>query len=175
MDNIRDSLFYFSLVAILFLIIIFVVFRIFLKKFKFTNKNIEIYGLLLNLDTVSLLSIATTTVNYLFLVWWTISFQGLNIIFVAVTLLLVIISDALLDNFNKLWVSLLFTGVTCGAIQIIYLLFNYLTTEKFNFMLLLILFLVILFVFLYYTYNLLRNINNIVVKNKYLKNKKYKV
>ena len=175
MENIRGEIVNFFIVAFVFLVIVFIIFRVFTKKFKFKDKNVEIYGLLLNLDNLSLVSIASITINYVFLVWWTLSFQGLNIIYIAVTLLLVIISDAVIDNFRGLFISILLSIVNCGAIQIIYLIYHYLTEEVFSFMLLLILFLVILFVFLYYTYNLLRGINNVVVKNKYLKNKKYSV
>ncbi len=175
MENIRGELINFLMVAIVFLIGIFVVFRIFLKRFKFDTKNIEVYGLLLNLDTVSLISISASTINYLFLVWCTITFQELNVIYIAVMLLLVIISDVVIDNFKGLWVSFILTAISCGAIEIIHLMFRYLTKETFSYPILLILCLVVLFVFLYYTYNLLRGINNVVVKNKYLKKKKYTV
>ncbi len=162
-------------VAIVFLISIAVLFKIFCRKFKFNNKNIELYGLLLNLNTQSLLSIAAITINYLFLVWCTISFKGLNIIYIAIILILVIISEAIIDNFKGLPLSLLLAIINCGAIQVIYLIYQYLTKEYFSYILMLILFLVILFVFLYDTYNLFRGINNIVVKHKYLKRKKYKI
>ena len=175
MENIRGELINFLLVAVVFLFIVFIVFRIFLKKFKFNDKNVEVYGLLLNLDNLSLISLAANTINYLFLVWCTITFQGLKIIYVAITLILVILGDAVIDNFKGLWISILLTIVNCGAIEIIYLMFKYITTETFSFPVLLILCLTILFVFLYYTYNLLRSINNIVVKNKYLGKKKYMV
>jgi len=159
------------------MVIIAVVFSIFCKKFKFDKKNIELYGLLLNLNTPSLVSISALTVNYLFLVWCTIKFDGLNMIYIAFTAILVIISDAVMDNFKNLPLSLLLTVVNCLAIEVIYLIYNYITEELFSLPLLIILFLVILFVFLYFTYNLFRQINNIVVKEKYTnnKNKKYKI
>lgn len=177
MENIEivNGLVNFTVVAIIFLVALAILFGIFCKKFKFNNKNIELYGLFLNLDTPSLISIAALTVNYLFLVWCTISFNGLNVIYVAFIAILVIISDAVCDNFKKLPVSLLLMVVDCVAIEVIYLIYNYLTKEVFSYGLLLILFLVILFVFLYYTYNLFRSINNIVVKHKYLRDKEYKI
>ncbi|MBQ6495335.1 MAG: hypothetical protein IJI49_04970 [Bacilli bacterium] len=164
----------FTAVSIVFLIVLLIIFSIFLKKFKFNKKNIEIYGLFLNLDTISLISISSLTINYLFLVWCTLSFQGLNIIYVSFTIILVFLSDAVSDNFNNLPKSLGLTVVNCAAIQITYLIYNHLMTEKFSYLLAIILGLVVLFVFLYYTYNLLRQINNIAVKQKYQKEKKYK-
>lgn len=177
MDNIEiiNGLVNFAAVAIIFLVVLAILFSIFCKKFKFNKKNIELYGLFLSLDTSSLISIAALTVNYLFLVWCTISFSGLNVIYIAFTTILVILSDIVVDNFKKLPISLLLTVINCAAIQIVYLIYNYLTKESFSYILIIILFLVILFVFLYYTYNLFRQINNIVVKHKYLKEKNYKL
>lgn len=174
-EEIIGSLINFFAVAVLFLIGIAIVFKLFCRKFHFNNKNIELYGLLLNLNSASIFSMAAITINYLFLVWCTITFQGLNIIYIAVTLILVILSEAVLDNFKGLPKSLLLSIVNCVAIQVIYLIYHYLTEEFFSYPLLLVLFLVILFVFLYYTYNLFRGINNIVVKSKFLKKKNYKV
>ncbi len=174
-EEIIGELVNFFAVAVLFLIGIAVIFKLFCRSFKFDKKNVELYGLLLNLDTPSLISIAAITINYLFLVWCMISFQGLHIIYIAVTLILVILSEAVIDHFKGLFWSLGLTIINCGAIQVIYLLYHYLTEEAFSYPLLLVLALVILFVFLYFTYNLLRGINNVVVRGKYLKEKKYKV
>lgn len=174
-EQIMSELINFFIVAIVFLMGIAVAFRIFCKRFRFNDKNIEIYGLLLNLNTTSLISIAAITINYLFLVWWMISFKGVNVIYIAITLILVIISEAVIDNFKGLPLSMLLSFINCSAIQVIYLIYRYVTEENFSFLLLLVLGLVVLFVFLYYTYNLFRQINNIVIKHKFLKNKKYTV
>lgn len=164
----------FTAVSIVFLVVLIIIFSIFVKKFKFNKKNIEIYGLFLNLDTVSLISISALTINYLFLVWCTLSFRGLNIIYASVTIVLVFLSDAVSDNFTNLPKSLGLTAVNCAIIQITHLIYNHLINEKFSYPLAIILGLIVLFVFLYYTYNLLRQINNIAVKQKYVKEKKYK-
>ena len=174
-DLIMSELINFSIIAVVFLVGITIIFTIFCKKFKFNSKNVELYGLLLNLNTTSLISMASLTINYLFTVWCTLSFEGLNIIYIAIILILVLISEAVIDNFKGLIQSIPLALINCGAIQIIYLLYNYITTENFSYLLLITLFLVILFVFLYHTYNLFRGINNIVIKNKYLKNKKYNI
>lgn len=172
-EEIISELITFFLVAFIFLIVIAIAFRIFCKHFKFNDKNVELYGLLLNLNTTSLISIASITINYLFLVWWMISFKGVNVIYIAITLILVLISEAVIDNFKGLPLSMLLAAINCAAIHVIYLIYQYVTLENFSFLLLVVLGLVVLFVFLYYTYNLFRQINNIVIKHKYLKNKKY--
>ena len=169
------DLIYFFVVAVIFLTVIAVAFKIFCKHFKFNDKNVEIYGLLLNLNTTSLISIATITINYLFLVWWLISFNGANIIYIAITLVLVLISEAVIDNFKGLPLSMLLTLFNCAGIHIVSLIHNYVTNEAFSYILTIVLALVVIFIFLYFTYNLFRQINNIVIKHKYLKNKKYTV
>lgn len=174
-EEIIKDLIDFFVVAVIFLMAIAVIFKIFCRKFKFDDKNVEIYGLLLNLNTTSLISIATITINYLFLVWWLITFKGLNVIYVAITLVLVLISEAVIDNFKGLWLSMLLSGINCGSIHVIYLIHQYIALEEYSYLLLVVLILVVVFVFLYFTYNLFRQINNIVIKHKYLKNKKYTV
>ena len=174
-EEIITDLIYFFIVAVTFLLTIAISFRIFCKRFRFNDKNVEIYGLLLNLSTTSLISIATITINYLFLVCWLISFKGLNVIYVAITLVLVLISEAVIDNFKGLPVTMLLSGINCGAIHLIYLIHQYVILEESSYLLLVVLVLVVVFVFLYFTYNLFRQINNIVIKHKYLKNKKYTV
>lgn len=174
-EEILSNLIDFFIVAVIFLIVIAVCFKIFCKKFKFNDKNVEIYGLLLNLNTTPLISISTITINYLFLVCWLISFKGLNVIYVSITLILVLISEAVIDNFKGLPLSMVLSGINYGAIHITYLIYQYVTLDEFSYLLLVVLGLVVLFVFLYFTYNLFRQINNIVIKHKYLKNKKYTI
>lgn len=173
--DIINGLVNFLVVAIIFLAALFVAFMVFCKKFKFDKKNIELYGMFLHLKTTSLIAVSALTINYLFLVWATVSFTGLNIIYVAFTLILVLISDIVMDNFKSLPIDLALTVGNCLAIEIVYLIYNYLTVEYNSIMLFIILVLVVIFIFLYYTYNLFRGINNVVVDHKYLKKKKYKV
>lgn len=173
--NIMNGLVNFSAVALLFLLIIFIVFTLFCKKFKFNKKNIELYGLFLNLNTKSLIAISAMTIHYLFLVWCTITFEGLNVIYVSFIFILVLISDVALDDFKKLGIDIGLNIINCGAIQLIYIIYNYLTKEVFSYILLVVLILLILFVFLYFTYNFLRQINNSVIKHKYVNKNKYKI
>ena len=148
-ENIISELINFSIVSAIFLIGIAIIFKLFCKTFKFNSKNIEIYGLLLNLNTTSLISMASLTINYLFLVWCTISFKGINVIYIAIILILVLISEAAIDNFKGLRKSIPLAVVNCIAIQIISLLYKYIIEYEFSYLLLIILFLSILFVFLY--------------------------
>ena len=173
--DIINGLINFLVVALIFLAGLFTAFMIFCKKFKFDKKNIELYGMFLHLKPSSLVAVSALTINYLFLVWATVSFTGLNIIYVAFTLILVFISDISMDKFNALPKDIGITITNCLAIQVVYLIYDYLTTEYSSIMLFIILVLVVIFIFLYYTYNLFKSINNVVIDHKYLKKKKYKV
>ena len=171
--GIGTELLYFSVAAFLFIVIIGIVFRIFCQRFQFDNKNIELYGLLLNLNNSSLISISAITIQYLFIVFCTISFRGMNLVYLAVIFILVLISEAVIDHFKGLPMSMLIAFINCGAIHVVYLLYDYIAHEEFSYLLLIVLFLVVMFIFLYDTYNLFRGINNVVVQNKYLRKKKY--
>lgn len=173
--EIINSLLNFSLVGLIFVLVLFITLKIFLKKFKFDKKNIELYGIFLQLKTTSLISIAALTINYLFLVWATASFKGLNIIYITFTLILVLISDIVIDKFNNIPRHLLQIIGSSLTIELVYLIYNYLNTEYNSPILFIVLLLVIIFAFLYYTYNLFKNINNVVIDQKYLKRKKYKI
>ena len=173
--DIQNELYYFFGASILFLITVAIVFTIICKKYKFNNKNAEIYGLLLNLNNTDLISISAMTIYYLLIVFCTISFRSMNMIYLSIAIILVLISEVVLDNFKRLPLSIGLTIANCGAIEIVHLLYDYITQEQFSYLLLVMLFLVMLFIILYDTYNRLRKINNIVVKNKYLKKNKYKL
>ncbi len=172
-SEIQSELIYFFAAAFIFILVVAIIFGIFCKKFKFNSKNVKLYGLLLNLNTSSLISISAITIQYLFIVWCTISFHGMNMIYLAIILILVLIGEAVIDNFKGLPLSIVIALINCGAIHVVYLLYDYIAHEEFSYLLLVVLFLVVMFVFLYDTYNLFRGINNVVVKNKYLKKKRY--
>ena len=174
--EIQNEIYYFAFAAILFLIIIAIIMTIFCKNFKLNKKNIKIYGVLLNLNTMSLISISAMTIYYLFSVFCMISFHGMNLIYLSIFLILVLISEVVIDNFKELPISIGLALTNACVIHIVYLIYDYITQENFSYLLLIILFLVILFVFLYNTYTLMKNINNIIIQNKYLvKKKKYKI
>lgn len=174
--SIFNGLVNFLVVSVIFLIVIFISFIIFCKKFKFDKKNIKLYGLFLQLNNTSLIAISVNTINYLFLVWVTLNFEGLNIIYISIILILSLVSDFALDNFKNIPKTILSTILNCLAVEMVYLIYNYLTTEYNSIMLDIVIVLLIIFIFLYFTYNLLRNINNIVADHKHINKKKnYKV
>lgn len=174
--EIMSGLVNFIIVAVIMLVSLAVCLNLFCKNFKLSKDKIKIYGLFLNMNTKSLIAISSLTINFTFLVWWTLNFCGLNVIYIVFSLILMLIADIVLDNPKGSIISILLTVLNCILIQIIYMLYEYLTTEYAHYMLMAVLSLLIIFSFLYYAFNLFRMLNNIVIKNKHIKKKeKYKV
>ena len=174
--DIVSGLVNYILVAILLLFSLGVVLSIFCKKFKLDDSKIKLYGLFLNMDTKSLVAISSLTINFTFLIWWTLNFCGINVIYIVFTLILLLISNIVLDDSKGVIFSVLSTIVSCSLIQVIYMLYVELTTNNPPYMVMAVEALLIIFAVLYYAWSFTRTINNIVVKNKHIKNKaKYKV
>ena len=112
-QDIQSELIYFFFVSFLFLFVVGIIFRIFSKKFKFNKGNIELYGLLMNMNNMSLISISTITIQYLFVVFCTISFHGMNIIYLSIILILVLLSEVVIDNFKGLPISIMIALINC--------------------------------------------------------------
>jgi len=166
----------FIIVAVILLVSLAICLNMYCKKFKLSEDKIKIYGLFLNMNTKSLLAISSLTINFTFLVWWTLSFCGLNVIYIVFSLMLMLIADIVLDNPKGALISTLLTVINCTLIQVIYMIFDHLTTGNAPYMLMAVLVLLIIFTFLYYAFNLFRMLNNIVIKNKHIKKKdKYKI
>lgn len=174
-NEIVNGLFNFVIIAVIFFIITAIVLRILSNRFKIEDKKTKIYGLFLNLNKKSLVSISALIVNYLFLSWWTIKFCGLNIIYIAFSLVLLLISDIAQDNAKGAILSVILTVANCSLVQIIYLIHGFVTESK-SLLLMIVLVLLVIFSILYYAYLLFKSSNNIIIKNKHIKHKqKYKV
>lgn len=174
--DIFSELMLFLVVAVIFLVVLSIVMMLFLKNFKVDEKKIKLYGLFLNMDNKSLIAFSALSINYLFLVWCMASFNDINVVYVFFTYLLVFISDVVRKNFPKGFINLILCGVNCLFIHIVYIIHSYLIEQYQNPILIVVLVLSLIFIFMYYTYNLFRSLNDVVLQNKYLMDrKKYKV
>ena len=173
--NTIGNLALFLVVAIIFLVILAIIFAIFLKNFKVDENKIKLYGLFLNMDNRSLIAFSALSINYLFLVWCMVCFDNINVIYVFFTYALVMISDIVRQNFPGIFINMIYSGINCLAIWVVHLIYTYLTTETNSLVLIILLVFTLILIFLYYTYNLFRGLNDVVIKNKYLEKKKYKI
>jgi len=171
LENIINFLF----VALIFLGVLAVTFKITLKNYNVKTSKLKFYGLFLGMDNKSVLAFSLVTLNYIFLIWCTATFSGINIVYILITLFFTLLSDILIKDFNKIPLNLLFTLINCLCIYVTSLVYNYLMNEEYtSLFLLIVLGLLIIFVFLYFTYITFRLLNNIVLKQENLQKKNYK-
>ena len=171
--DILSNIILFGIVALIFLIVIAIIFRITLKKYNVKSNKLKFYGLFLEMDNRSIIAFSAITLNYIFLIWCTTTFTGLNYIYVLITVVFMLISDIITKNYQKIPRNLLFTAINCLCIYVINIIYNYLVNEYTSLFLLIILGLLMLFVFLYYTYTAFKLLNEVAMKNKLFKNKNY--
>ena len=164
----------FLLVALIFLGVLAVTFKITLKNYNVRTSKLKFYGLFLGMDNKSILAFSCITLNYIFLIWCTATFSGINVVYILITILFVVLSDILIKDFHRIPIDLLFTVINCLCIFVTSLIYNYLIDEYTNIFLLIVLGLVIIFVFLYFTYITFKLLNNIVLKQENLQKKNYK-
>lgn len=170
LGNIVDFLF----VALIFLFVLAITFKITLKNYNVKTSKLKFYGLFLGMDNKSVLSFSCITLNYIFLIWCTATFSGMNIVYAGITIFFVLLSDILMKDYRSIPINLAFSLINCVCIYVVSLVYNYLTGEYTTIFLLIVLGLLIIFVFLYFTYVTFKLLNNIVLKQENLKKKNYK-
>ena len=170
LENIINFLF----VALIFLGVLAVTFKITLKNYNVKTSKLKFYGLFLGMDNKSILAFGSVTLNYIFLIWCTATFSGINVIYILITVIFTLFADILIKEYKRIPIDLLFTMINCLCIFVISLLYDYLVNEYTTIFLLIILGLVIIFVFLYFTYITFKLLNNIVLKQEHLQKKNYK-
>ena len=175
-DNITllSNMINFLVVGIVFILVLAIVFRISLKNYNVKTSKIKFYGLFLGMDNRGVLAFSLITLNYIFLIWCTATFTGLNIYYVFVTVLFMILSDIIIKDYNRIPVDLVYSMINIGSIFVTSLLYDYLINKYQSVLLLIVLGLVVLMVFLYFTYITFKLLNNIVLKEENLKKRDYK-
>ena len=107
--NIFSNLMTFLIVAIIFLVALFVIFMITLKNYNVKSSKLKFYGLFLEMDNRGILAFSAISLNFIFLVWCTTTFTGLNYIYVLMTLTFMVFANLVNRNYKKLPRDLLFT------------------------------------------------------------------
>ena len=164
----------FLFVALIFLAVLAITFKITLKNYNVKNSKLKFYGLFLGMDNKSVMAFGAVTLNYIFLIWCTATFSGINIVYALITTFFVVFADILVKDYKRIPIDLLFTVINCLCIFVISIVYNYLTGEYTSIFLLIVLGLLIIFVFLYFTYITFKLLNNIVLKQENLQKKNYK-
>ena len=170
--EIIKTLINFFLVGIIFLIVMAVTFKILLKKYSVDNAKIKFYGLFLGMNNKQILSFSMISLNYLFLVYNLISFNNINIIIIFISSILVILSDITLKNYPKGLLNILYEIISLLSIYITNILYNYVLEQNSPIILVCLVFVIILSV-LFYSFTLFKTLNNVIIKDKHIKEEKY--
>ena len=164
----------FLLVALIFLAVLAITFKITLKNYNVKTSKIKFYGLFLGMNNRSILAFSFITLNYIFMIWATATFSGINYIYVIIMFFFMIGADIITRMYKRIPIDLVFLVINTLCIYVSSMIYNYLTNEYTSVFLLVILGLVIIFIFLYFTYITFKLLNNIVVNQENLKKKNYK-
>lgn len=163
------SFFDFILVFTLVILAMEVVFNIMMKKFEFKEDKIGFYGIFMHLDTKGVIALSAATIKYIFILW---SLLGGVEITIAHLIFLLIISTVY--NLSLLNIKGLFLDIVNSVVIYFYflccnLLNNYLAEVRSEWYIIMILILSVIFVAIYSSYFILKNINDVVGKNEYVR------
>ena len=70
---------------------------------------------------------------------------------------------------KKVIINLLLDLISLGGIKLVYLIHDYIINEYYSVWMLLLLVFLMIFLLLYLSYTLLKNIKNVVIRNKYVR------
>ena len=162
----------FLIVGLIFMGALAITFKILLKKYSVDNGKIKFYGLFLGLNNKQILSFSMISLNYIFLVYNLLTFNKVNIILLTFSCLLVIISDILIKNYPKGLMNILYEIISILTILVNGMLYAYIEDQSSIMVLICIIFVIILSV-LFYSFVLFKSLNNVIVKDKFIKEEKY--
>ena len=91
--------------------------------------ELKFYGLFLGMDNKSVMAFGSVTLNYIFLIWCTATFSGINIVYGLITLVFVLLADILVKDYKRIPIDILFTLINCLCIFVTSIVYNYLTDE----------------------------------------------
>ena len=158
-----ENVLYFASVGLIVLISLYAILKILIKKFNPEESKVNIYGILQGMKNTEIISLSCSIVSYIFLLYIMASFIDLNL-YIALTL----ISGLLIKN-KKVIINLLLDLISLGGIKLVYLIHDYIVNEYYSVWMLLLLVFLMIFLLLYLSYTLLKNIKNVVIRNKYVR------
>ena len=171
-NEIIYNLISFLIVGLIFMVALAVTFKILLKQYSVDNAKIKFYGLFLGLNNKQILSFSMISLNYIFLVYNLLTFNIVNIIFITFSTILVLLSYILIKNYPKGLINILYEMISILTIFINNLLYDYIIEQDSVIVIVCLVFVIILSVLLY-SFVLFKSLNNVIVKDKFIKEEKY--
>jgi len=159
-----ENVLYFASVGLIVLISLYAILKILIKKFNPEESKVNIYGILQGMKNTEIISLSCSIVSYIFLLYIMASFIDLNLYIALISL-----SLTLLIKNKKVIINLLLDLISLGGIKLVYLIHDYIVNEYYSVWMLLLLVFLMIFLLLYLSYTLLKNIKNVVIRNKYVR------
>ena len=170
MNSVILNLSGFVAVAIIFLLVLFIIFKILFRKFDVKDK-IKLYGVFFNMKNKTIWSFSLISLNYLFLVWCLINFD-MNYIYVIFSLTLITVACILAKDFKTGILSVINAFLECFIIYFVKMFKDYVFGDERDLLMFTIFIFVVIFIFLYFTYTMFTDLNFIVKREKDLVKKK---
>lgn len=163
-----ENVFYFAFVGLIVVISLSLILKILIKKFDPEQSKVRLYGILKGMTNKEIISISSSIINYIFVLYLMISFIDLDIYIVIIVSFLTLLSGILIKN-KKVFINLLLNLVSLGGLKVVYLIHDYIINDYMSIWMLLLLVFVMIFLFLYLSYTLLKDLKSVIISNKYIR------
>ena len=163
-----ENVFYFAFVGLIVVISLSLILKILIKKFDTEQSKVRLYGILKGMTNKEIISISSSIINYIFVLYLMISFIDLDIYIVIIVSFLTLLSGILIKN-KKVFINLLLNLVSLGGLKVVYLIHDYIINDYMSIWMLLLLVFVMIFLFLYLSYTLLKDLKSVIISNKYIR------
>lgn len=163
-----DNIFNFAFVALIVIISLYIILKLLIKQFDPENSKVRLYGIMQGMTNKEIISISSSIINYIFLIYLMVSFINIDLYIVIIVIFLSLLGDILIKN-KYVLLNLILSLISLGGLKITYLIHDYIKNEYMSMWMLLLLVFVIIFLFLYLSYMLLKNLKAVVISNKYIR------
>lgn len=141
----------------------------FVKNGKNTDKKIPIFGIFMGLSNVSILAMAALIIRYLFILWSLFDNNQVSIVHLFVILSLTLVFGISLRKIRVLVLETFSGFLIYFALICLRILSGYLIDVRFEWYILLGKICLITFIIIYGAFSVLKNINEVSLKNKYIR------
>lgn len=163
-----ENVFYFAFAGLIVVISLSLILKILIKKFDPEQSKVRLYGILKGMTNKEIISISSSIINYIFVLYLMIFFIDLDIYIVIIVSFLTLLSGILIKN-KKVFINLLLNLVSLGGLKVVYLIHDYIINDYMSIWMLLLLVFVMIFLFLYLSYTLLKDLKSVIISNKYIR------
>ena len=136
-----ENVFYFAFAGLIVVISLSLILKILIKKFDPEQSKVRLYGILKGMTNKEIISISSSIINYIFVLYLMISFIDLDIYIVIIVSFLTLLSGILIKN-KKVFINLLLNLVSLGGLKVVYLIHDYIINDYMSIWMLLLLVLV---------------------------------